>query len=145
MYTHIFICIFKFRQRVYEATVFMDRRYISFEIIFQMLLWLWKQPSLSSCISPWLYTTSLLTPPLCSHHPLLTLTHTISLLTYSHHLLIPQPPPAYFPLTPPCSLLSHHLLLTPPPCSHHLCCHQMWGWRFPHQQSSVTPNKCPMT
>jgi len=163
-HTHTFICIFKFTQRVYEATIFLDRHYITLKDNFsRMLPGLWKQPSLSSCVSPWLshhlraYTTSLLTPPPCSHYlpahttPCSLYSHTTSLLTplpcsyhplltlLSHHLL------AHFTLTPSLA----HFTLTPPPCSHHLCLtpDRPWGGRFPHQAVLCDPSwvSCDLT
>ena len=122
---------------------------------------LWKQPSLSSCVSPWLshhlpaHAISLRTPPPCSHHLLLTpppCSHHLLLTPSpcSHHLL------AHFTLTPP--PCSHHLLLTPPPCSlyshttslltllsHHFFAHttsvwhQMWEWEVPTPSSPLWP------
>ena len=151
-HTHTFICIFKFRQRVYEATIFMDRHYIRLKDNFsRMLPGLWKQPSLSFCISPWLshhlhaYTTSLLTPPLahftltpppCSHHfpahttPCSLYSHTIPCSLYSHTISL-------------LTLLSHHPLLIL--LSHHLPAHttsvwhQVWGWEVPTPSSPLWP------
>ena len=151
-HTHTFICTFKFTQRVYEATIFLDRHYITLKDNFsRMLPGLWKQPSLSSCVSPWLshhlraYTTSLLTPPPCSHYlpahttPCSLYSHTTSLLTplpcsyhplltlLSHHLL------AYFTLTPSLA----HFTLTPSPCllySHTIPCSL-----YSHTTSLLTP------